>query len=898
MAEKTEKKEFKIIDLPGVGAATAEKLEEAGFNTLMAIAVASPADMVEIAGVTEATARKIINTARNKLDMGFKTGLEALEEREKVDKITTNSKALDNLFGGGIETGAITECYGIFGSGKSSIAHQLAVNVQLPKDKGGAEGIAVWLDTESSLPYDEKILIEKDNTIQLVNMGEIVENALNNTDNIKRYGKTVSTADNYENVKAISYVPEDYKIKTFPITGFIKHPKQRIYEVTLTSGRKVRVTKHHNFFTLDKNCELNKIATENLKIGTKISVAGSIPVKMGINVIDNLKLFSDRKDLFVCGGEEFKIILKNFSKRLRQISKKFNKTYSSADNWIHRGRIPIWVYNELNLNVETNLKNKLRIGGWIRKSTIPLVLPITKDLMRFLGLYVAEGSCLKNKSVVITCTQEYVEDYVRYFASKLNLNVIRQKSDLKINSRPFALFIEKLNLGYTAETKKVPEFILNLEKEYIEAFLEGYVVGDGSEDVLTGTTTCETKSVELARGLLYSTCALNIPANHNINIRTYKSNEVVHIIPQKEGKKYDMQSISWQTELIRDSRLEELPNNELQFSKILLNAIRDNYGSIKEFSKLIDMNYCYFTNILHNGSNAIRKSNLKKILEHLPETKEIKKIKKIVDSDIWFDSVESIKELQEEVTYDVEVMPNNVEIQNFIGGEGGIILHNTFRPERIKQIAENNGLNADEILKRIRVVRCFNSDHQMLVTEKVEDLIKNDNLPVKLLIVDSLMSLFRSDFSGRGQLADRQQKLNKHMHTLLKLAINYSLAVYVTNQVMANPAVFFGDPTTPIGGHIVGHNCLTADSLVQLEDGTIIPMGDIEPGEKVIGNEVNSDLKISYASINKKIVNLNAKEIFEIDTGNKIRASAKHRFFKLNNFEIEEIYAENIKKGD
>src|SRR3990167_11310647 len=102
MAEKTEKKEFKIIDLPGVGAATAEKLEEAGFNTLMAIAVASPADMVEIAGVTEATARKIINVARNKLDMGFKTGLEALEEREKIIKINTNSNALNTLFGGGI----------------------------------------------------------------------------------------------------------------------------------------------------------------------------------------------------------------------------------------------------------------------------------------------------------------------------------------------------------------------------------------------------------------------------------------------------------------------------------------------------------------------------------------------------------------------------------------------------------------------------------------------------------------------------------------------------------------------------------------------------------------------------------------------------------------------------
>ena len=103
-----EKKEFKITDLPGVGAATAEKLEEAGFNTLMSIAVASPADMVEIAGVTEATARKIINNARSKLDMGFETGIELLEKRQNITKITTNSKELDALFGGGIESNAIT----------------------------------------------------------------------------------------------------------------------------------------------------------------------------------------------------------------------------------------------------------------------------------------------------------------------------------------------------------------------------------------------------------------------------------------------------------------------------------------------------------------------------------------------------------------------------------------------------------------------------------------------------------------------------------------------------------------------------------------------------------------------------------------------------------------------
>lgn len=151
----------------------------------------------------------------------------------------------------------------------------------------------------------------------------------------------------------------------------------------------------------------------------------------------------------------------------------------------------------------------------------------------------------------------------------------------------------------------------------------------------------------------------------------------------------------------------------------------------------------------------------------------------------------------------------NVQLPKEQGGLNGIAVfidtESTFRPQRIMQIAKAAGLDPIKVLRNIKIVRAYNSDHQMLVAEKVEDLIKKDKLPVRLLVVDSLMSLFRSEYTGRGQLSDRQQKLNKHIHVLQKLADMYNIAVYVTNQVMAKPDVFFGDPTAPIGGHIVGH---------------------------------------------------------------------------------------------
>tara|TARA_Y100000310_G_C20621256_1_gene783412 strand:+ start:447 stop:1505 length:1059 start_codon:yes stop_codon:yes gene_type:complete len=147
------------------------------------------------------------------------------------------------------------------------------------------------------------------------------------------------------------------------------------------------------------------------------------------------------------------------------------------------------------------------------------------------------------------------------------------------------------------------------------------------------------------------------------------------------------------------------------------------------------------------------------------------------------------------------------------GGANGTVIfidgESTFRPERIKQMAEGMGVDGDEALKHIKVARAFNSDHQMLIAEKTEDIIKEHlatDKPVRLIVVDSLTAHFRADFSGRGQLADRQQKLNKHMHVLMKLASQYNICVYVTNQVMAKPDTFFGDPTAAIGGNIVGHN--------------------------------------------------------------------------------------------
>ncbi len=150
-----------------------------------------------------------------------------------------------------------------------------------------------------------------------------------------------------------------------------------------------------------------------------------------------------------------------------------------------------------------------------------------------------------------------------------------------------------------------------------------------------------------------------------------------------------------------------------------------------------------------------------------------------------------------------------IAVRNFIEDPESyaffIDTESTFRPERIVELCKIYGVTPEDVLNHIKVARAFNSDHQMLLADKISEIIETQKIKVGLVIVDSLTGHFRAEFIGRGTLAERQQKLNTHMHTLQRLANTHNLCVYVTNQVMVRPDVFFGDPTEAIGGHIVAH---------------------------------------------------------------------------------------------
>jgi DNA repair protein RadA len=165
----------------------------------------------------------------------------------------------------------------------------------------------------------------------------------------------------------------------------------------------------------------------------------------------------------------------------------------------------------------------------------------------------------------------------------------------------------------------------------------------------------------------------------------------------------------------------------------------------------------------------------------------------------------------------------NVQLPPERGGLGGAALYvdteNTFRTERIVQMSRHLGLDPQEIVKNIIYAEAYTSDHQMFLLDNADEVIKENN--VKLIIVDSLTAHFRSEYIGREMLASRQQRLNKHMHKIIRLARAFNAVAVVTNQVMAKPDVFFGDAVHPIGGHIVGHTSHTRVYLRRASHGPV-----------------------------------------------------------------------------
>jgi RecA/RadA recombinase len=146
--------DVELEDIKGVGSKTAEKLRDSGYEELMSIATMSSGELGEVADLGDKKAQGIITEARKELDLGFDSAKDRYDDRQEMQRITTGCEEFDEILGGGVETQAITEVYGEYGSAKTQVSHQLSVNVQRPEDEGGLDREVVYIDTEDTFIPD------------------------------------------------------------------------------------------------------------------------------------------------------------------------------------------------------------------------------------------------------------------------------------------------------------------------------------------------------------------------------------------------------------------------------------------------------------------------------------------------------------------------------------------------------------------------------------------------------------------------------------------------------------------------------------------------------------------------------------------------------------------------
>jgi len=696
MKEKSiSSKEHKYVyleDLPGVGEATAEKLREIGYHTIESLATATVSELAA-AGIGDKKAAEIISIAREAIEISFVTAKELSSLKSSIGRITTGSKMLDSLIAGGVETQSITEFYGEFGSGKSQLCHQLAVNVQLPIEKGGLNGAALYIDTENtfrteriyqmakylnldpdevaskiiyaeaynSLPFNEQVFIINDGEFHRVPIGEVVENRSSH------------------NIMTFAFDPNNGKINLYPVSKLLKHTisSGSFYRIETEYGREIVVTGSHSLFIgervpypyLRKKGNMRPFAfrASLLKPGDRIAIAKKVEIPLkDVKEIDLGEVFKENSEVYI----------------------------DKKEVWLkHTGR---------------------------RKT--PKVLRkmiIDKDLLWLIGLFIAEGDYTIDKrnrlmGIRITSDNKSLIKAMKIIKRKFNqLHVgLSKDKTLYVRSRLLALIFErafkipKTGRGRDALEKRAPEWILTLPHRKVKYFLKGLWDGDGwhtnpKKGRIIFTTSNKGLAEDISLLLLRFGVVASIQKLKNVKL---KSN-------WKQPYRVEAAGLNI--------------NNPIKLDKVKQNLHAPTFGDIV-FAK-------------------------------------IKKIKEIPIT-------------RTTTVYDFSIKPEGKEIENFLGGYCGVY--------------------------------CHNSDHQVLLLEKCDEIIKKNN--IRLIIVDSLTSHFRSEYVGRETLAIRQQKLNKHLHKLVRLARAFNVAAVITNQVMAKPDEFFSPfAVSPIGGHIVGHTSHT-----------------------------------------------------------------------------------------
>jgi len=518
-----------------------------------------------------------------------------------------------------------------------------------------------------SVGYFEPIVIKKDNTIQIVKIGEFVDDLIaENNSFVKKEGNL-----EFVPICGIGCVSFDksYNIEFRKISEVSRHPIEEIYEILLETGKKVQVTGNHSVFTVKDN-EIVSARVDKLEEGQFIVAPKEIPLVEDvkeINVLDEFIILSKKYPLLYLRGFSDNALFD----KLKGLEKENVVLNGRIKNWRRHKTIPLWVLNEFSreINIYDYKLDSCKIGIYSGKSELPLKIKVDSDLMRILGFFIAEGTVRENDIVFSFGKHEveYIESIISMMDKIFGINYAlyeKETSSVQIYFKSkllSILFRDVLKTGSTAKTKRVPELIYSVPLELKKEFLISYIDGDGGKVVIEHLgfrpdVCISTNSVseELTNDFITLYSQLGVHVN-------YQEAFIKGHVIRKTGQ-YVKDSISRRA-LIKNPDtafelgfLKERPPKNLGKGAIenFIPAPQD-YRKEWKFRKRI----------------RIERSLGIKIAEKYGD----KKLLKISKAPFLYLRVRKIRKIKPLTNYAYDLTVPGYE--NFVGGRGGIFLHNT-----------------------------------------------------------------------------------------------------------------------------------------------------------------------------------------------------------------------------
>lgn len=457
----------------------------------------------------------------------------------------------------------------------------------------------------------------------------------------------------------VGFDPETFEVGFHEITGWYEGPPDRIYEIELGSGRRVRVTAGHNLFSLDREGELVKLRTSQLNPGIQVAIPAEIPSPLGVDRTLRVLDFAPEtapSELRVTGPSVAKLFVDHHDDIVRQLHE---SNIRDVEYYREQHRLPYEIVRRFPATLES-LTSADRISWRGGHNTLPAVIRVSPDVAWMLGMYVAEGY-RRRQQVVISNTDPDLLDRTQSALTELGLTMHRGPGAISVGSAVFAALLDWIGTGGKAPTKRVPPVVFSWPDDLIEAFLAGLVDGDGSTD--GGGTSVWTTSYGLVSDLLVLFALLGRRAGSCR--RPLRGNAVT----------------AWQV-YAPDNEHELLTSIPL-VDRLLVRLRGEARLTQRQLAALAG--YSNPTDVANietrRNRDAIRRRTLRRfrdaLTQHVGDVSR-QRLDRLVDGGLAWDRVVAVRDTGVvEPIYDLEVRPNGRRIENFLAGSGGVFVSNT-----------------------------------------------------------------------------------------------------------------------------------------------------------------------------------------------------------------------------